>query len=322
MNLIEISCPSKTYALGEYGVLDGGQAVLLNTEPRFKCLIEPCARGRGAEIPAQSPAGQWAGKHASEFSKAKLQWQDPFHGRGGFGFSSAQFNILYACHALWQGRTIDQIPPQEIWRAYKSLKFEGRHQPSGADIVSQWVGGVCVFEQNPLAVESLTLSLPDLECLIARTGAVSKTHEHLKNLVLPDVSDLKQIAAAGARAIKERDEAGFLEAVSGSRRALSLKGLVAPAAREALDRLSGIKEIKAIKGCGAMGADAIIVFHKKEHEAYLREKMSFLEIIADASQLTYGMEARKIPAQTLQKNGGRRNGRSNKPAKTDSPGPP
>ena len=307
MNLIEISCPSKTFALGEYGVLDGGPAVLLNTVPRFSCRIESCAKGQKAEIAAKSPAGQWLSKHPSDFSKARQKWSDPFKGRGGFGLSSAQFNILYACHALWQGRTIDQIPPQEIWRAYKSLKFEG-HAPSGADTVSQWVGGVCVFEQEPLAVESLTLSLPDLECLIAKTGAALKTHEYLRELKLPDVSDLKRIAAEGVRAIKRRDEDSFLMAINGYGRAMALKGFLAPEVKEALDKISGLKEVKAIKGCGAMGAGAIIVFHKKEHEAYLREKMSFLEIVADASQLTYGVESHKASAPAPLKNGARKNG--------------
>ena len=328
MNLTEISCPSKTYVLGEYGVLDGGPAVLLNTAPRFKCLVGSSARGqargqgqdqtRGAieEIAESSPAGQWARRHSLEFSGARLKWSDPFEGRGGFGFSSAQFDILYACHALWQGRTIDQIKPQEIWRAYKSLKFEGQ-APSGADAVSQWVGGVCVFEQEPLAIESLTHSLPDLECLIARipaeAGAAAdfksragsrkasaradlRTYEYLKSLKLPDVSDLKRIAAAGAGAVKGRDEEGFLEAINSCRRALEQKGFVAPPAKEALEKLSGLPEIKAMKGCGAMSAGAIIVFHKKEHEDYLREKMSFLEIIADTSALTYGIEAHKVTA--------------------------
>ena len=40
MNVIEISCPAKTFILGEYAVLDGGSAIVLNTAPRFVCRIQ------------------------------------------------------------------------------------------------------------------------------------------------------------------------------------------------------------------------------------------------------------------------------------------
>ena len=40
MNIIEISCPAKTFILGEYAVLDGGPALVLNTAPRFVCRIQ------------------------------------------------------------------------------------------------------------------------------------------------------------------------------------------------------------------------------------------------------------------------------------------
>lgn len=40
---IALSAPSKTFLVGEYAVLRGGPALLLNTSPRFR--LRPCKLG-------------------------------------------------------------------------------------------------------------------------------------------------------------------------------------------------------------------------------------------------------------------------------------
>jgi len=56
---MKILCPSKTFLLGEYAVLNGGPAILLATEPYF----------------------EWENNH----------FKDPYQGKGGFGASGAKF---------------------------------------------------------------------------------------------------------------------------------------------------------------------------------------------------------------------------------------
>lgn len=291
MNSVEISCPAKTFILGEYGVLDGGPAIVINTAPRFQCSFSKNTQTKTLpSFPKKSPVSQWVLSHREDFKGLSIKWRDPFLGKGGMGFSSAQFNMLYAYSLMRQGLALDQISPQKLWRVYREMEFEG-WVPSGADVVSQWVGGVCLFQQDPLRVRTLTLSLPSLECLIARTGQRLNTHEHLKNLKLKDTSELKDLAIKGIKAFEHHDEENFLKIINNYGLALASQGFVTDNTKRVLENLKKVPEIKAAKGCGAMGAEVIIVFYKSEDEAVLKKKLSSMEILADSSKITYGVEA-------------------------------
>ncbi len=293
MNVIEISCPAKTFILGEYAVLDGGPAIVLNTAPRFSCRIQKTSKPAVLDLAENSPAGQWVKKNANDFQSAQFEWSVPYKQKGGLGFSSAQFNILYAYSFILREGSIDQIKPQDIWRSYRSLKFDG-FLPSGADVITQWVGGVSVFEQKPLSVETLTSSLPDLQCMVLRTGDYFETYKYLRDFNLPDVSDLKKISQQGVQAIKQRDEAGFLEAVNDYRKALQRGNYITEKSREIIDKLIKSKAIKACKACGAMGAETLIAFYKKEEEEEVKKEVSFLECVTDGGQITYGVTFQRI----------------------------
>lgn len=293
MNVIEISCPAKTFILGEYAALDGGPAIVLNTSPRFSCRIQKTSKANTWDLAENSPAGQWVRKNPHDFQNTQLEWVSPYEQKGGLGFSSAQFNILYAYSSILREGSIDQIKPQDIWRSYRSLRFEG-FLPSGVDVITQWVGGVSVFEQDPLSVETLTSSLPDLHCLVLRTGDYFETYKYLKNFQLGDVSDLKKIAQQGVRAMKQRDETAFVEAVNDYRKALLEKKYITAKSLEAINKLVNIKAIKACKGCGAMGAETLIVLYKKEDEEEVKKEVSFLECVTDGNQITYGVTFQRI----------------------------
>ena len=422
-DFFEISCPAKTFVLGEYGVLDGGPAVLINTEPRFRCLVsrvsraknsrpfsvqnnalrqtpgqdegavsapaaalpanllqanllqanrsaEPdsaenrsavmrsaesrfvagrvpassapspaeetvagkllradrfAGRNRFAKLsfakkspdgktlspkktaggsegalsfagfpPADSPAGRWLSHHKEVFRDLSLKWTDPFCGRGGLGFSSAQFVILYACRSLLR-RGFLTVHPQEVWRAYrKAARPSSGLRPSGADIVSQWTGGLCLFQQNPLRIRSFTLPLPLIECLIVRAGGPFPTHGHLKSLKQSNVSLFKEIAEGGVSALEAGDETVFLQAVNEYRKALDKENRTAEHTKTLLKEFAGLEEVKALKGCGAMGAETVILFYEKEREKSLREKLSRFEILTDSSKITCGVASNRI----------------------------
>ncbi|MCY4322034.1 MAG: hypothetical protein OXC37_06515 [Bdellovibrionaceae bacterium] len=293
MNVIEISCPAKTFIIGEYAVLDKGPAIVLNTSPRFICRVQKTSSGNEIDLSENSPAGQWIRKHPQDFQSVQLEWLNNNKVKGGLGFSSAQFNILYAYSFILREGHIDQITPQEIWRNYRNLKFNG-FIPSGADVITQWVGGVTVFEQSPLSIETLTSSLPDLECLVLRTGDYFETYKYLKNFELGDVSDLKKISQSAVSAMREKDEASFICAINDYRSALKRKNYITAKSEEILNRLEKVKAIKAIKACGAMGAETLIVFYHRQDEEEVINEVSFLETVATAKQITYGVNFNKI----------------------------
>src|SRR5665213_3933088 len=98
---IHFSAPSKTFLTGEYAVLCGGPALVLNTSPRFELKA---VRGEFgvAGIPDGSPASQWIKQRAPLLADWKIEFSDPHQGQGGFGASSAQFLFVHALTTLLQ----------------------------------------------------------------------------------------------------------------------------------------------------------------------------------------------------------------------------
>ena len=290
MSVIEISCPAKTFVLGEYGVLDGGPAVLINTAPRFACRLQRSPNSHPPSFPKKSPVNQWMERNEDVFKNVSMEWKDPYGGKGGLGFSSAQFNILYAYSSLQRKQSLDQVKPPVLWETYRNLMFEGQ-LPSGADILSQWVGGVCLFEQEPLTVQSITSSLPDLDCVMIHTGVRVKTHEHLKDLNLPDVSDLKNLARSGVESMERGQEEEFIRVVNEYGKALDRMGFSLPLVQETVKDLKSLPETQAVKGCGALSAEVIALFYKKDDGASLKSKLSGRDIVSNSFKITYGISA-------------------------------
>jgi mevalonate kinase len=114
MSLV-LSVPSKTYLTGEYAVLVGGSALVLNTGPRFELRAsrksavsgsqaQSVAIGDGvvAGIPEAAPAVGWLKQREPLLRGWQLEFIDPHAGRGGFGASGAQFVLVHAFTTLLQ----------------------------------------------------------------------------------------------------------------------------------------------------------------------------------------------------------------------------
>ncbi|MBC6416045.1 MAG: hypothetical protein GDA46_06635 [Bdellovibrionales bacterium] len=297
MNVIEISCPAKTFIVGEYAVLDGGSAIVLNTSPRFVFRIKKQSKAKFIDFHENSPAGQWIRKNPQDFQSVQIESVKNSLFQGGLGFSSAQFNTVYAYSFILRQGHIDHIKPQDVWKSYRNLCFEG-FKPSGADITTQWIGGVGIFEQDPFHVESLTFYFPELECLVLSTGESFPTYDYLKNFQTSDVSQLKEISEWTVNAMKKKDKDQFISGINNYRKALIKKNYVTEKSKDILRRLEKIKALQAFKSCGAMGAETLVIFYNKQDDEEVREAVSFLKIIADTSQLTYGVEFHKLTKKT------------------------
>jgi len=280
MNIIEISCPAKTFLIGEYAVLDEAPAILLNTNPRFTCQIKKTNKAQTIDIPKESPADQWMKKNPHDFHCVELKWTHSSHLlNNGLGFSSAMFNVLYAYSFILREGHIDHIKPQEIWRSYRNLHFDG-FKPSGADVISQWVGGLSIFEQDPLHVETLTSYFPDLECLILKTEESFNTHEYLKDFKMTDLSDLKRISCSAVNALKEKNQDQFLQDINNYRKKLIEKNFITEKSLKILNHIEKLDFIKAFKACGTMGAETLIVFYDKQKDEEAKSALSFYLFIS------------------------------------------
>ena len=284
---IEISSPAKTFLIGEYSVLDGGSAILLNTSPRFSCFI---SKGPfNSSFPPKSATGQWVRKNWDIFKDVQFEWNNPYKDKQGLGFSSAQFNILYAYTQLAKGLSLVEVRIEKLWQDYLSLDFEGQI-PSGADVLSQWVGDVSMFKQDPFELYSITSSLPDVDCFLIHTNERVKTHEHLKNLKLPNLSHLKTLSDQACEAVKASQDKELMSLVTEYSKTLKDLGFFIPSVYSLVEELMEIPEVLSAKGCGAMSAEVVIVFCNKKDTSSLRNKLKHVDIISDSSCLTYGTE--------------------------------
>ena len=96
--MFKFSVPSKTFIIGEYAVLEGGPGILIGTAPRFDAFVQENVENAESVIEGLSshgPAMDFLKDHLDLFSKYSMKFHDPHNGKGGLGWSSAQFVLLY-----------------------------------------------------------------------------------------------------------------------------------------------------------------------------------------------------------------------------------
>lgn len=246
--------PGKTFLLGEYAVLGGGDAVMIGAEPWFEAKFTPGVEPASPFHP-DSPAGRWLASHPLEGS---LEFRDAHGGKGGFGGSGAEFLAAYFSQfPLPKNDFARGQAAEDAWRQAKV--FPG----SGADILTQaW--GVNYGKNFLLSVDTRTGRTELLESNLGatislfHTGVKVKTHEALSAPAPKEA--LSAQARAAKNAILRSDLPALANAVTIGAKLLREAGLQARHTINALDTLPR-DNVLAAKGCGAMGADVIAVLH-------------------------------------------------------------
>lgn len=263
---IQLSCPSKTFLVGEYAVLVNGPALVMNTEPRFELRVER-GEGRVTGLPEGSPALKWLKVREPVWAEWDLEFVDPHQGQGGFGASGAQFLLSHTFTTLLQssfGRAAHGLDWIDAWRDHQVLTESGG---SGADVLSQIVGGVAQIEMVGPYARPLAWPYPELTWNIVRTHQKVPTHEHLSEL---NRNSLKLLASPAMEVMHSFGHATaetFLGLVRDYTKALTDCGLQAPAAQTLTRLLSEQDWCLLAKGCGALGADTVLaIFPVSERE--------------------------------------------------------
>ena len=308
-----ISFPGKTFLVGEYAVLEGAPAILLNTKPRFWFSFQEIGseafsgpdkkpqQGHIKEFTEQvfhprSPAGQWLKLHPEIKQSYHVRSWDPHFGKGGFGFSSAQFNFVYLLSQLGNAELSSENNLSHIWQAYRSLKFDGRI-PSGADLISQWVGGVCLFSSDPFRTRSITWPFIDLDFFLVRTGVELNTWEHLSTLSKRRFSQLSCLVEKAIACMDHFDKEGFISVVDEYTVCLEEQGLVHEKTLLFLKKMKELRPVITAKGCGAMGAEVVAVFFDPKDKETVRAFLSKEDVVAHSGDLTCGMIVHKDKMQ-------------------------
>lgn len=246
--------PAKTFLVGEYAALEGGSAIILTTSPSFSLSL--VAGDAHSGLHPESPAGQWWATH--RIPNQSLAWHDPYQGKGGLGASSAQFIGVYlaSCHSL-------QIKPspQVLLEAYFQSCWTGEGiRPSGYDVTAQTQNRCVYINRQQQQLECYDWVFKDLAFLLLHSGQKLATHYHLRHHAFTEVTnDLSAITELARQAFQANNSTLLIEAVNNYQQQLHALNLVAAHSLAHLKRLKQKYPILAAKGCGAMGADVLLL---------------------------------------------------------------
>jgi mevalonate kinase len=259
---------SKTFLAGEYAVLFGGSAVVLVTPPEFQLTIKEGKTERFG-IDVGSPADLFYKSH--DFGGISMKFCDPHNGSGGLGASSAQFATLYKLHLQLTGQKFNV---ESFLDEYKRLSClnEGGVAPSGADCVAQYFNRHIFFNSQTQSTETINWNFPNLDFVVFKTEYKTPTYLHLQKLSPIRITELENAVLNIKKSFTDANEESLTYNVQIFFNLLKEKNLIMAQIALTVDRLLKIDGVKSAKGCGALGADAIIVIFEKSARSILLKK--------------------------------------------------
>ncbi len=278
----KITVASKTFFVGEYAVLEHFSGIVLSTSPRFELTCERVGENiEGGSLQLNCSLGgeralsRLISKNEELLNPYNINFIDPHNRCGGFGASSARFLML--------ARLIKELKGEkfcifETIRLFQDLGFDENNQnslkPSGADIATQFVGGVGILnqdEQGEKAVTSINWVFDELRCLIFKTSCKVDTGRHLEGLnssfaTCGAISPLRALVQTGVQAFFEKKSTDIIDVVNEYSNVMNKIGLTHDYTNNLLSQMRGHDVVLAVKGCGAMAADVVIVLCKVGNE--------------------------------------------------------
>jgi len=269
--------PAKTFLVGEYAAICGAPAILLTTSPCFELSL--IAKEGLEGIHSESPAGRWW--LAQHHQQMGLKWQDPYQGLGGLGASSAQFLGAYLADSYLKRK----IPSREdLLETYLNhTTSEKGLKPSGYDVLAQSLNGCVYIDRQGGICQHDAWPFEDLAFILIHTGKKLATHEHLQaTTLLPSIDQLIAIVHQAKMAFDSANSQAFIDAVNAYYQELLEMNLVAHYTKEQILFFKTEENVLGIKGCGAMGADVLLVLvpQQKEEEMSARWSAMGFDLIA------------------------------------------
>lgn len=274
--------PAKTFLLGEYAALEAKSALILTTKPCFEITL---CKGAGSNpFHPASPASRLWMHHIIE--NYHVQWQDPYKGLGGLGASSAEFlGVFLSVYAI-EGKPTDVESMLQAYYQHAWSKVGVR--PSGYDVIAQMHSGCVYINRHRELIKQYPWPFLDLDFILLHTGKKLATHTHLESSTfVPNLDELSDLAEEGLSAFENNNSEALISATNAYHEALKARKLVAPHTLDLIQDLKKHPEILAMKGCGAMGADVVLLLIRPQSLKYLLHylKINALNVLATSKEL-------------------------------------
>lgn len=282
--------PSKTFLVGEYLALEQHCGMVINTQPCFELTIS-------AEQPflfsKNSPADIFFQEHEALFRHSTFTFVDPYHESGGFGASSAQFVALAMLKKFLENHsnTLSEQDIQDIHQSYLSVIEKNNSRASGIDVVGQCLGQIAIVDCKHHIYQSHPWPFEQLSLLLFKTPFKIRTHEHVSNVKHIPINALNNIFDETKNTFLAGDQDKFLLAVQHYAHVLQQHDLILKEISNFCFLLSRKFPNAVSKGCGALGADVVLVLIDKQQKNDIKKWIEQYEMtfIADEDSLSKGV---------------------------------
>lgn len=257
-----VSCPGKLVLIGEYGVLEGGRALVGATSARASgARVETLDLGspvvRKVRACALAAGGQYRGG-------VDIDTRAFRHGRSKLGIGSSAATAV-CTSALVLGRCDDEAQAC----ALEGHRAASGGRGSGIDILACHRGGVIACERQPGAVVELSTRLPGYQLSVWFLGVASSTSDLIGRCKAAPSWDswiaiFRDLGEQGIAAWEDGNSPSFLTAVAKFSAAMAGMGqdagvdLLTPAGAELIDAISALGG--AAKPSGAGGGDVALAW--------------------------------------------------------------
>jgi mevalonate kinase len=277
--------PGKTFLTGEYIALQGEPSLIFSSQPMFELSVSFVTDGevrQALPFHPDSPAGCWFEKYKTILERFDFAFNNPYQ-IGGLGASSAEFLALYRLTQHLLKKEI--LHPAQVITDYHSVLPKQALKPSGADIIGQYCQGITIYRPKENRFCAMDWQFDDLSLLLFHTGKKLATHEHLSTFNLQFSAD--ELIHCSARAIvayENRRVDEFIEAIQSYGQLLKQQHLLAEHSQVLLEQIARMPHVLASKGCGAMGADVLLVLCESSVSQDVIEQVAKLGIRFLASE--------------------------------------
>ncbi len=290
---LKILIPSKTFLWGEYSALVGGAAGVLTTPPYFEFVASESTLSAKVDHTSffhpDSPAGRFISDlNFKTYEKVfyPQSFYDPHQLQGGFGRSTAEWISAYALKNPSFNNLDHEI--LSAWQSYQNLFASNALKPSGYDLLAQLKASLwnkhiksdssdfanCLHliakeHEVPKIFFNAPLRL-GLNILIYKTEIKVKTHEHLNTVDLNKLVTLKACSAAISQSYLNENDFEFINLLKEFDIQLEALNFKAKASVLLSKELMSLNSVIYARGCGALGADVLVVFYEGKNTEALK----------------------------------------------------